>query len=222
APVLLVCDAQAQEEPVAADERAQLRIPTLKERHAPVGDNAALRQAAQWLTGAANPVIFVDHYPRGEKAGADLAALAEALQAAVVNARGQLIFPNRHPLHQTERAAEVLRQADVILALEAIDFFSLLVTMPDRVGARDAPRVPAAAKVIRLGLTDTMTRANYGLYDRYAAADLAISGDAAASLPVLVEEVKRIGLPTSAAARGKALAAASSALLGRARSEALY
>lgn len=221
-PVLVVSDAELQETAVAAEESAQLRIPRLKTRALPTGDSGAVLEAAKWLCAAQNPVIFVDHYARDAQACANLVALAESLQAAVVNARGQMFFPNRHPLNQSDRVAEVLRAADVVLALEPLDLFSLLNNMPDVVAKRVTPRVPAGAKTIRIGLTDYATRANYGLYQRYAAADLDIAGDAAATMPALLDAVRRQPAPSGAAARGQKLGEANAALYARARADAAY
>jgi thiamine pyrophosphate-dependent acetolactate synthase large subunit-like protein len=221
-PVLLVADGALQEDSVPADERARLRIPTLKKRAPPQGESGAVEQAAQWLCAAENPVIFVDHYARDAQACANLAALAENLQAAVVNARGQMFFPNRHPLNQSERAAEVLRGADVILALEPLDTFSLLNNMPDTVVKRIASRVSANAKIIRLGLSDSAIHANFGLYQRYATVDLDIAGDAAATMPSLLEAVRRGNKSSNLAARGQKLGEANAAARARARSDAAY
>jgi thiamine pyrophosphate-dependent acetolactate synthase large subunit-like protein len=221
-PVLIVADGPLQEEPVSAEERARLTIPKLKQRGNPQGEQGAVELAARWLRAAENPVIFVDHYARSDKAQADLVALAEALQAAVINARGQGFFPNRHPLNQSDRAGEVLRNADMVLALEPLDLFSFLNNMPDMVAKRIVSRVPATAKIVRLGLTAGATRANYGAYQHYVAPDLDISGDAAATLPALIEAVRRINAPASAAARGQKLAEASAASLAKARADAAY
>jgi thiamine pyrophosphate-dependent acetolactate synthase large subunit-like protein len=221
-PVLVVADGPLQEDSVPAEERAALHIPKLKQRGRPQGEQGAVEQAARWLRAAENPVIFVDHYARTDQAAADLVALAEALNAAVVNARGQGFFPSRHPLNQSDRVAEVLRGADVVLALEPLDLFSALENQPDVVARRVNARVPATAKIIRLGLTASATRANYGLYQHYAIPDLDIAGDAAATMPALIEAVQRINAPASAAARGQKLADASAATLAKARADAVY
>ncbi|HMH06378.1 MAG TPA: thiamine pyrophosphate-binding protein, partial [Terriglobales bacterium] len=61
-PVLLVADAELQENPVG--ENAGLRIPKLTLPSPPQGDSGAVAEAARLLTAAENPVILVDRTAR--------------------------------------------------------------------------------------------------------------------------------------------------------------
>lgn len=224
APVMVVADSALQEEPVHDEERARLSIPKLKQRFPAAGDPVAVREAAKWLAAAENPVIYVDRYPRGDAAHKILLELAETLQAAVVNARGMMRFLNRHPLNQSEREGAVFAQADVILALEPLNLFGTLNAAPDIMNRKVTPRIKAGAKVIKLGLADTLATQNYKNYQRYSIADLTIQGDAAATLPSLIEEIKRASASRHSAftARGERLRSAVAGRDARWRQEAAY
>ena len=66
-PVLLVADAELQENPVR--ENAGLRIPKLTLPAPPQGDSGAIAEAARFLTAAENPVILADRTARDRNAG---------------------------------------------------------------------------------------------------------------------------------------------------------
>src|SRR3977135_117111 len=82
-PVLLVADAELQESPVA--ENAGLRLPKLTIARPPQGDSASVAEAARLLVAAEKPVIIVDRTARTPAGVTYLVALAEALQAPVVD-----------------------------------------------------------------------------------------------------------------------------------------
>jgi thiamine pyrophosphate-dependent acetolactate synthase large subunit-like protein len=46
-------------------------------------------------------------------------------------------------------------------------------------------------RIVNLSMQDVYIRSNYQDHQRYQAVDLAINGDAQASLPALIDEVKR-------------------------------
>jgi acetolactate synthase-1/2/3 large subunit len=154
---------------------------------------------------------------------ARLVELAEALQCSVIDLRGRMNFPSRHPLNQTFRRGPVLNQADVILAIEVGDLFGVLNSFRDRIVRTSVPAVKPTAKTITLGVRDLYQKSNYQDFQRYQEADLAIAGDGEASLAALTEAVKRLtddGRKSALAARGQKLAAAHHATLERARSDA--
>ena len=89
----------------------------------------AIEEAARRLVGAQKPVILMGRVSRREDDWAARVALAEALGAAVLtDLRQAAAFPSDHPLHVVEprfrpspATGEVLRAADVILALDWLD-----------------------------------------------------------------------------------------------------
>jgi acetolactate synthase I/II/III large subunit len=177
APVAIVADADLQERATAAGE--SLRVPKLAPTSPPQGDAGAVAEAARLLVAAENPVLVVDRMARTPAGLAHLVELAELLQAAVVDRKGRMNFPTRHPLDQTNRGAAALADADVIVGLEVRDFASARSTR------RGATRISITAD-------DLFTRSNYQEFQRYAEADLAMAADAEATVPALIEAVKRL------------------------------
>jgi acetolactate synthase I/II/III large subunit len=220
-PVLLSLDAELQENPIP--DRAGLRIPALTRVVPPVGDSAALEQAAQLLVAAQNPVLICDRMARGAAGMVRLVALAEVLQCAVVDMGGRMNFPSRHPLNQTWRRAGVVAQADVILALEMNDLFVALHALNDRIARTTQPLYKPDTRIITLGSRELYLKSNYQDFGRFNAVDLAIAGDAEASLPALTEQVRRLvdaGRKRAFDARGKQLADAHRGLTEQIRSNA--
>jgi acetolactate synthase I/II/III large subunit len=222
-PVMLVADSELQENPIAPN--AVLHIPKLTLDTPPQGDSAAVAEAARMLVAAENPVIIADHTARTPVGMARLIELAEALQAPVVDEWGRMNFPTRHPLNQTERSHEVIANADVILGLEAMDLWGALNNFRDQLYRTSTPIAKPGAKVISITAGDLYTKSNYQDFERFPEVDLAIAGDAEATLPSLIEAVKRnINGDRKQAfqARGTKLAAARQQALERARTAASY
>src|SRR5262249_43473307 len=180
----------------------------------PQGASAALAELARLLVAAENPVIICDRLARTPAGMARLVELAETLQCAVIDNVGRMNFPSRHPLNQSFRRA-VIGQADVILGLEMNDLYGSLNAFSDRIVRTTRPTTKKGAKIISLGLRDTYLKANYQDFGRFQDVDLAIAGDGEASLPLLIEAVKRLTDGSRKAAyeaRGKKLAASHQAM----------
>jgi thiamine pyrophosphate-dependent acetolactate synthase large subunit-like protein len=132
-------------------------------------------------------------------------------------------MPSRHPLNHSQRGAAMIRQADVILALEPMDLFGTLNNVDDLIGRPSQPKTKAGVKVIVLGTTDTNIRPNMGEYERYQAADMGIAGDAETSLPWLIQAVQKEMTPARKAiadARGQKLREAGGKFILAAHEEA--
>ena len=219
-PVLLSLDAELQENPIADAE--SLRISKLAKVVPPVADTGALTEAAKMLVAAENPVIICDRLARTPAGMARLVELAETLQCAVVDNVGRMNFPSRQPLNKSFRRA-VIGQADVILGIEMNDLYGSVHAFSDRIVRTTRPTIKKSAKIISLGLRDTYLKANYQDFGRYQDVDLAIAGDGEASLPLLIEAVKRLADPARKAAyeaRGKKLAASHLAMVEQSKSDA--
>jgi acetolactate synthase I/II/III large subunit len=223
APVLLVADSELQENPIPAD--AALHIPRLTLAAPPQGDSGSVAEAARLLVQAQNPLIVVDRYARTQ-AGIDLLVeLAETLQAPVIDQAGRMNFPTRHPLNQSSRRGAVVANADVIMGLEATDFWSALNTMHDQVHRTTRPIMKSDAKLISISTGDLYTKANYQDFYRYTGIDLAMAADPEATLPSLLEETKRLITADRKRAlqdRGAKLASAHDKALEQARTDASY
>jgi acetolactate synthase-1/2/3 large subunit len=219
-PVLLSLDAELQENSIADAE--SLRIPKLARVVPPVADADAIAEAAKMLVAAENPVIICDRLARTPAGMARLVELAETLQCAVVDNVGRMNFPSRHPLNQSFRRA-IIGQADVIVGLEMNDLYGSLNAFSDRIVRTTRPTTKKGAKIISLGLRDTYLKANYQDFGRFQDVDLAIAGDGEASLPLLIETVKRLvdgSRKAAYEARGKKLAASHQAVVEQSKSDA--
>jgi acetolactate synthase-1/2/3 large subunit len=220
APVMLSLDAELQENPIADAET--LRIPKLSKVIPPQGDTAALAELAKMLVNAETPVIICDRLARTPAGMARLVELAETLQCAVIDNAGRMNFPSRHPLNQSFRRG-IIGQADVLVAMEVNELWGSLNAFSDRIVRSSRPSYKSGAKIVTLGSRDLYMKSNYQDFGRYQEVDLNIGGDAEASLPTLIEQVKRLiddGKKATFAARGKKLAAARLAAIEQAKSDA--
>jgi thiamine pyrophosphate-dependent acetolactate synthase large subunit-like protein len=195
-PVLLTVSAELQESMVA---RGSVRIPELVIPSPPQGEVGAVREAARLLVNAQAPLIQIAKLGRTPKAWDLLIELAEALQSPVdtLGYSSWQKFPSWHPLYGTGGRGYT---PDVTLGLEVTDMSAQART------ARANGR-----KTISISSEHLFQRSNIHDFGRYADVDLAIAADAEATLPSLIEDVRRLVTPerkTAIAARGARVAAA--------------
>ncbi len=188
-PVALVADHELQEDPIP--DGADLSVPKLSMTSPPVGDSGAVAELARLLVAAENPVIVTDRVARTAAGLAGMIELAEALQVPVVDRNGRMNFPTQHPLNQTERGGATIANADLVVGLELTDFWSTVNSMRAQVGATPQPAIKPGTKLASITANDLYLKSNYQDFQRYQPVDLAIAADAEATLPSLIEEVKR-------------------------------
>jgi acetolactate synthase-1/2/3 large subunit len=222
-PVVLIADGELQENPIPTD--AKLSIPSLALATPPQGDSAAVAEAARLLAAAENPVLIVDRAARTAEGMTLLVELAEALQAPVVDMGGRMNFPTRHPLNQTWRGREEISNADVILGLELADYWGAIHSYRDQMERTSRPITKPGVKLISISSTGLFFKSNYQNFQRYPEVNLDMAADAQATLPSLIEAVKK-QLPASRKSalqdRGARLAAAHQQTLQNARESATY
>ena len=222
-PVLLVADAELQENPLG--ENSGLRIPKLTLPAPPQGDSGAVAEAARLLTVAENPVIVVDRTARTPAGVTLLVELAETLQAPVVDLAARMNFPTRHQLNHSEHGGELISEADVILGLAVTDFWGAVNSFRDQLHRSSHSITSQGVKLISITAGDLYMKGNYQDSQRYAEVDLAIAADAEATLPPLIEAINRLITDDRRRAlddRGKQLAADRQGLLDQARTAATY
>ena len=222
-PVVLVADSDLQEKPV--DKGAKLRIPKLTLATPPQGDSGAVAETARLLVAAENPVLIADRLARTEAGMKHLIELAEFLQAPVIDRAGRMNFPSRHPLSQSDRRRALIANADVILGLELGDYWGSIHSMRDQLHRTARSLTKTGVKLISITANDLFTRSNYQDFQRFPEVDLAIAADAEATLPSLIEAVKRFANGDRKRAfqdRGAKLAKARQQSLERARANATY
>jgi acetolactate synthase-1/2/3 large subunit len=211
-PVALVADSELQEKPI--ETGARLRIPRLTIPKPPAGDPGAVTEAARLIVAAENPVITGGRLGRTANSIQLLVELAETLQCPVLGGN----FPSRHPLSEGS-----VRDADVVLALEPPDLWGDVNTMTDQLVRTSKSQLMPGAKLISISTDDLYMKSNYQDFQRFQEVDLAIAADAEATLPSLIEAVKRLITPDRRRMfqeRGAKIAAARAQAQARARRQA--
>ncbi len=186
-PVVITADGDLAEEPVHNEKK--LRMPKLTRSIPPQGDSGALGEAAKLLVAAERPVILADRASRSQEGMKRLVELAEALNAPVVDLMGRINFPTTHYLCRGDDKRALVAEADVALLLEVADPWGQFNTISDPHHEYRRLAKPDV-KVVHISLGDSLTKSNYQDMQRFMPVDLAISGDAEASLPALTEAVK--------------------------------
>ena len=187
-PVVVCVDMDLQED--AIEHASKLRIPRITRVAQPQGDTAALREAAKMLVAAAKPVILADRAVRSQSGVGLMVELAEALGAPVADLGGRMNFPNTHDLDCSALKQTLLRDADLVLLLEVNDAWGNLNAFADPYKTHQ-PVIKPGTKVVTISMQDVYHKANYQDTQRFMPADLAIGGDVEATLPDLIEAVKR-------------------------------
>jgi acetolactate synthase I/II/III large subunit len=142
----------------------------------PAADPAELRQAAQWLLTAENPLICVSRNGDNATAVAALQELAETLGARVMADSFRMNLPDRHPLQRgAPGIAPTPPDTDCLLAVETVVPWQPWAFDPDGV-----------KRVIRLAI-DPIERMT-PIYE--FPSDLSITADPAKAIPALLEELR--------------------------------
>jgi acetolactate synthase I/II/III large subunit len=187
-PVLIVAEGDLQERPI--EDEHELRIPKLTPITPPMGDANAVREAARLLVQADSPLIIADRAVRTPEGVKLMVQLAEALNAPVADLGGRMNMPNDHYANLSGMRNPLVREADVILALEVADLWGQFNTVTDP--THELRRfVKADAKIISISVADLYMKANYQDFQRFISPDLSIAGDVEATLPLLVDEIRR-------------------------------
>jgi thiamine pyrophosphate-dependent acetolactate synthase large subunit-like protein len=216
-PVYVCLDAAIQEDPLPKG----LSVPTDLERWiqqlpvqaAPEG----LATAARWLSESRRPVILADTVGRSLEGAHGLLRLAEQLQAPVVDLGSRYNFPSDHPLEASERRDELLRDADVILAVDVVDLWGALQSNIAR--HRPAGFAPVDdVRIISLSVSELLVHSWASDFQRMQPVDLNLVGESRLALPALADLVSELVPPSDGAVGSAGLGAASDR---RSRAEAI-
>ena len=193
-PIVIVADGALQEEPIT---EKNLRIPKLVMSAPPQGDTGAVLEAAKLLVAAENPVLVAGRCARTPKGIDLLVELAELLQCRVQDQRLRMNFPSAHPLYAPplgDPITTTVRDADVVLGLEAQEMWTITHKMSglNTFGMESSSVMKPGAKIISISAIELNHKSNYQDFGRYDEADLLITGDAEATLPALIEAVKKL------------------------------
>lgn len=190
-PVLIVANAELQKDPMPANPP---RIPKLARTTPPAGDPAAIEEAAKMLVAAQRPKILTERAARSQNGMKLVTELAETLQAAVVST-DRLDISNVHPLAGSGGRDY---SPDLTLCLEVNDLQNETRAARARGG-----------KVISISSLSLNHKANLQDFGHYADIDLDIGGDPEATIPELIEAIKKQMTPDRKRAfeeRGKKIA----------------
>ena len=185
-PVYVCLDAALQEDPLPKG----ISMPADIERwvrQAPVNaDPEGLRTGAEWLSQSRRPVILADTVGRSSAGTDALRQLAETLNAPVVDLGTRFNFPSEHRLEATERREDLLREADLILAVDVVDLWGSLQANAAR--HRPAGFAPSAeAKIISLTVSDLLVHSWTSDFQRMQPVDLRLVGESRLALPALLD-----------------------------------
>src|SRR5262249_49834587 len=197
-PVYLCLDAALQEEaldrPVVVPD-----VSRFEPAAPPFADPRALDEAARRLVDARFPAIVVESLGRRPGVAASLCRLAELLAAPPAagagrpppppgplppESRGGRRAPAPPPLNRSGARHEMVREADVVLALDVTSFLGALGET-DR-STREVRLVNEAARVISISLDDFAMRSWAQTFQSLVPIDLPIAADATRVLPALV------------------------------------
>ena len=189
APVYIALDVTVQEEPAPAGVTLPADLARWTDQEPVQANPAGLEKLADWLAAARRPLILADRVGRSPEAVAALQELAELLQAPVVDLWNRYNFSNTHPLDAIAPTATLLRDSDLVLALDVTDLYGVLWTT-------DANNVPQEyalapdAKVATISVSELLVRSWTADYERIQPVDLNLVGESRLALPALVELVR--------------------------------
>ncbi len=184
----------------------------------PAGNPDAVGQAAQALLEAQWPVLVVEGLGREPGGSEAMADLVNVLGVPVIEIGTAFNLPNSHPMNVTGANADVLKDADLVVAVGVKDVESVLTRAVTEQGSPQAglPRtasgygrqyeslVSEGTKLIRIGLNDYGVKAWPSSYGRLLPTDVNILGNGALVLAELAKkcrEAKDAGLEKRAADR---------------------
>ena len=182
---------------------------------------ALVARAAALLSGATAPVILVGRGNRTTESWRARVALAEKLGARVVtDLKVGASFPTRHPLYVgppgtylSEAATRVVREADVLLALDWID---LAGTFKQAYGDR-----PVGAKIVSASVDVHLHRGFSMDYFGLPPVDVQLLVEPDVAVPLLLEACRARAQAPAASSAPEARRSASDVLSLRAVAEAL-
>jgi acetolactate synthase I/II/III large subunit len=189
-PVLTVIDDWLQERSFTGI-RNELTIPTYHSPVAPIADSQALARAARMLVSAQYPVIVADRTVSSQAGMDRVAELTRLIGAAFLNGPSRICLPTEHPLNLTGMERTVIPKADVVLFLGVDDMWEVLFSTADTVTRPTRRIANPNVKTIALAIDQYDARGNIADQMHALDVDLAIAGEPEASLPHLIEAVKR-------------------------------
>jgi acetolactate synthase-1/2/3 large subunit len=189
-PVYLVYDTAFQEDEL----QTEVRLPDpgrITPGTLAYPDPAAIERLAGLLAGAEMPVIIAGYAGRNPATFHALVELAETCGAAVIDRNDRLNFPSRHPLNITFDSAELLSQADLVLAVDVKDLYGPLVEL-DRTTRETHCVTPPGCTLAEIGYRDLNISKWSDEFQQLVPVDVQILADSSVAVPLLTEQVRRL------------------------------
>jgi thiamine pyrophosphate-dependent acetolactate synthase large subunit-like protein len=191
-PVYVCLDAALQEDPVPRGVSLPNDVQRWVQQSPVQVDADGLKTAAQWLSESRRPVILADTVGRSSAGTDALRALAEKLNSPVVDLGTRFNFPSEHRLEATERREELLRDADLVLAVDVVDLWGALQANAGR--HRPSGFAPSAeTKIISLSVSDLLVHSWTSDYQRMQPVDLRLVGESRLALAALLDGLQLNG-----------------------------
>ena len=189
-PVYICLDLGLQEELL----REEVPLPSM-ERYPnpspPQVDTATIDRVASLLVAASNPVVITDYTGRNPQAVGSLVALAKLLALPVIDVGGRFNFPNTHPLDLTGAEAELLKEADVVLALDVQNLSRYLTTARWDTRQIDS-LISEECRIIHFTLQHLATKSWSQAYGKLVPIDIPVAADTSLALPVLTKACQQL------------------------------
>src|SRR5262249_51298016 len=188
-PVYLCLDVELQESRLPND----FQLPDLRRYRppaAPAGDQEAISGDSKMLTRASWPVLRVEGLGRSAGGSDALQSLSELIGVPVIEQGSAFNLSNRHPLNLTAARDEVLKEADLVVAVGVKDLEAALKRpAPEAAGVpsglprgragygrRSESVIAGNTKLVRIGLTDYGVKSWASSYGRLLPSDVSILG----------------------------------------------
>ena len=189
-PVYVGLDVGLQEELLTA----KVSLPSMKRYpnpSSPQADADTIERMAKLLVKASNPVVIASRMGRNPAAVPSLIALAELLALPVIDS-GKFNIPDTHPLNLSGAAGELLKEADVILALDVPNLQGSITATEtqDRQSTRSI--IPEKCQIIHISLDHLPTKSWSQSYGRLMPVDIPVTADTALVLPPLTAACKEL------------------------------
>jgi len=202
-PVYLCLDVELQESRLPDD----FPLPDLGRYRPPAtaaGDPEAIAEAAKLLARARWPVLLVEGLGRSPGGSDALQSLSELLGVPVIEQGSAFNLSNRHPLNLTAARDEVLKEADLVVAVGVKDLEAALKRpAPEAAGVpsglprgragysrRSESVIAEGTKLVRVGLADYGVRSWASSYGRLLPADVSILGSGPSVLRELAQSCR--------------------------------
>lgn len=189
-PVYVGLDVALQEELLAN----KVSLPSIKRYpnpSSPQADADTIDRVARILVKATNPVVIAGRTGRNPCAVDSLKILAELLALPVIDS-GKFNLPDNHPLNLGGAAGDLLKEADVVLALDVGNLQGSLTSTEtqDRQSTRNI--IPEQCQIIHFTMDHLATKSWSQAYGKLMPTDIPVVADTALALPALTEACEEL------------------------------